>query len=97
MPQQSHVVGKSKSELDAALSFAHRANIERYTKILGTYLTGTERDFVQRRLAEEQAALEPMLLAEQPPQENNNGPNLRTISGVVYAKAKKSFWCAGSG
>jgi hypothetical protein len=33
-------------------------NIERYRKILKTYLTAEERGFVERRLAEEQAALQ---------------------------------------
>jgi hypothetical protein len=61
MPQQSHVISKSKSELHTALLFAHQANIERYTKILKTYLTEVERDFVQRRLTEEQAALDKYL------------------------------------
>lgn len=58
MPQQSNVIGNSKFELDTALSFAHRANVERYTKLLATYLTDVERDFVQRRLAEELAAFD---------------------------------------
>jgi hypothetical protein len=38
--------------------FAHRANIARYQKILATYLTPEEHRFVERRLAEEQAALQ---------------------------------------
>ncbi len=49
---------QSMSQPNAALSFAHRDNIERYRRILRTYLTEIERIFVQRRLAEEQAALE---------------------------------------
>jgi hypothetical protein len=36
---------------------AHRANIERYRKILQTQLTDLERDYVTRRLAEERRAL----------------------------------------
>jgi len=36
---------------------AHRANITRYQKILATYLTVEERRFVERRIGEEQAAL----------------------------------------
>jgi len=44
-------------ELQTKLQFAHRANITRYQKILATYLTAEERSFVERRLAEEQAAL----------------------------------------
>ena len=41
-----------------SLLFAHKANIERYRKILGTFLTAKEEGFVKRRLAEEQTALE---------------------------------------
>ena len=37
--------------------FAHKANIERYRKILETFLTAEEEGFVKRRLAEEQTAL----------------------------------------
>jgi hypothetical protein len=46
------------SDLETALSFAHRANIARYRRILGTYLTAEERRFVEQRVAEEQAALD---------------------------------------
>ena len=38
--------------------FGHLANITKYQKILATYLTAEERRFVERRLAEEQAALQ---------------------------------------
>ncbi len=37
--------------------FAHRANIERYEKLLQTHLTAHERVYVQRRLDEERHAL----------------------------------------
>lgn len=45
-------------ELKLALLSAHRANIERYRRLLETYLTSDERRFVERRLAEEQAAMQ---------------------------------------
>lgn len=45
-------------ELHTNLKFGHRANIDRYKKVLATYLTDEERHFVERRLAEEQASLE---------------------------------------
>jgi hypothetical protein len=35
----------------------HRQNIERYRRLLETSLTVLERDFVERRIAEEQSAL----------------------------------------
>ena len=37
---------------------AHRQNIERYRRLLETNLTVLERDFVERRIAEEEAALD---------------------------------------
>ena len=46
------------SELKATMHWVHRMNIERYRKILRTYLTAEERRFVECRLAEEQAALQ---------------------------------------
>jgi hypothetical protein len=46
------------SELHTNLKFGHRANIDRYKKVLATYLTDEERHFVERRLAEEQTSLE---------------------------------------
>ena len=45
------------SQAEASVLFAHRVNIERYEKILQTCLTEYQRAFVQRRLAEERAAL----------------------------------------
>ena len=46
------------SEKEHSMLFAHRANIERYERILQTALTAHERAFVKRRLAEERAALD---------------------------------------
>ena len=43
---------------ETAERFARRANIAKYQKILATYLTAEERRFVERRLAEEQVALQ---------------------------------------
>lgn len=37
--------------------FAHRANITRYERILVTHLRPEEREFIERQLSEEQAAL----------------------------------------
>jgi hypothetical protein len=46
--------------IDEKLSLmrAHRNNIARYRKLLKTSLTDLERQFVERRLAEEQSAIE---------------------------------------
>jgi hypothetical protein len=38
--------------------FVHRANIRKYESILKTYVTNHERRFIERRLAEEQTALQ---------------------------------------
>jgi len=40
------------------LVFAHRTNIEKYRRLLRTHLTDIEREFVERRLGEEEALLE---------------------------------------
>ena len=47
----------SMSQIEASLSFVHRANIARYNKLLGTDLTDSERLVIKRQLAEEEAAL----------------------------------------
>ena len=49
---------------ETAWQFARRANIERYRKILGTYLTAEERRFVERRLTEEQGTLQQLAGSE---------------------------------
>jgi hypothetical protein len=45
------------SNLQNSLIYAHRANIDRYRMLLKTYLTGNERQFIERRLGEEEKAL----------------------------------------
>ena len=52
------------SDLEANFRWVHRANIGRYRKILRTFLTAEERSFVERRLAEEEAALQRSSLGE---------------------------------
>ncbi len=61
-----------KLQGDSVLRFAHRANLARYRKILEGHLTPVERDFVERRLSEENEALR--RLAESPAPENANVP-----------------------
>ncbi|WP_407157132.1 hypothetical protein [Bradyrhizobium sp. STM 3557] len=51
--------------LESALCKAHQNNINRYKRLLDTYLTDIERNFVEGRLSEEQAALR-LLDQEQP-------------------------------
>jgi hypothetical protein len=46
------------SDLNKALRSAHRANIDRYRRLLQTHLSDNERQFVERRIAEEQQALQ---------------------------------------
>ncbi|OKO83714.1 hypothetical protein [Bradyrhizobium sp. AS23.2] len=43
---------------DFARIRAHRNNIHRYRRLLNTRLSDLERQFIERRLAEEQTALE---------------------------------------
>jgi hypothetical protein len=44
--------------METTEQFVCRANIEKYRKILATYLTAEERRFVEHRLAEEQSFLQ---------------------------------------
>jgi hypothetical protein len=43
---------------------AHKANVSRYRRLLDTYLTDFERQFVERRLHEEQNAIRTIIGAE---------------------------------
>ena len=45
-------------DADLARIRAHRNNIHRYRRLLGTRLSDLERQFIERRLAEEQRALD---------------------------------------
>jgi hypothetical protein len=45
----------------AVRKFAHQTNIDRYRKILNTFLSLHERSFVERRLAEEKVALQQLV------------------------------------
>lgn len=46
------------SDLQARKVNAHRANIDRYCKLLATPLTDLERNYIHKRIAEERRALE---------------------------------------
>jgi len=43
---------------DLARIRTHRNNIHRYRRLLGTKLSDVEREFIERRLSEEQSALQ---------------------------------------
>ncbi|MCC7348426.1 MAG: hypothetical protein IT538_13625 [Variibacter sp.] len=45
-------------EFEAAKRAAHRQNLARYHRLLGTQLTADERHFIERRITEEQTELE---------------------------------------
>jgi hypothetical protein len=49
-----------------ALMRRHRNNIARYRKLIRTELTDLEREFIKRRLAEEQSALEKIVASTFP-------------------------------
>jgi hypothetical protein len=57
--------------METAERSGHRANITKYQKILATYLTAEERRFVERRLAEEQAALQQLAWNIEPERQSN--------------------------
>jgi hypothetical protein len=45
------------ADLESTLRWAHQANLARYRRLLATHLTDNERQFVERRIAEEREAL----------------------------------------
>ena len=49
------------TDLDRILITAHRRNIHRYKRLLGTHLNDLERSFVLRRINEEKSALADLL------------------------------------
>lgn len=58
------------ADFDASIRSAHRANIDRYRRLLRSQLTDHERQFIARRLAEEEAALRGVI---------DNGPPLDLV------------------
>lgn len=48
---------RMSTDLESTLRWAHEANLERYRRLLETCLTDNERQFVERRIAEEREAL----------------------------------------
>jgi hypothetical protein len=55
----------------------HRSNIGRYLQLLETNLTDLERDFIAKRIAEEQAALQTLPTAIRPAVLNDLAAPLR--------------------
>ena len=45
------------SDASALWTWVHRANIERYRRMMNTPLSPAERRFIEQRIAEEEAAL----------------------------------------
>jgi hypothetical protein len=70
---------------DLARIRAHRNNIHRYRRLLKTRLSDLERQFIERRLSEEQTALETLTSRTFPvaftmPQRSSAQANLETAS-----------------
>ena len=65
--------------IDDQLTRAHRKNIQRYRHLLQTNLTEFERQFVERRLNEEQSKLEILLssLSSEAHRNRSRGPDSR--------------------
>ena len=65
---QPRFTAHAAAEIDEnlALMRAHRSNISRYRRLLKTDLTELERRFLERRLTEEQSALEKIVASTFP-------------------------------
>jgi hypothetical protein len=61
--------------------YAHRQNIARYRRLLDTNLTADERRFVERRVAEERAALRRLKTPQRmlQPSRSNNADSVTTV------------------
>ena len=58
LPMETQIMAETTMlDQQSASIFAHQTNIDRYRRILGAELTFGERRYVERCLAEEQAAL----------------------------------------
>jgi hypothetical protein len=51
------VLDRTMIDENLARRLAHRQNIDRYRRLLDTNLSALERDFIERRITEEEAAL----------------------------------------
>ena len=54
------------TDMHAAAINAHRANLERYCRLLATDLTDMERDFIHRRIAQTRLQLDRLKHIEDP-------------------------------
>jgi hypothetical protein len=69
------------NDLRTAKIRSHRRNIQRYSRLLATSISDLERQYLHKRIADEQAELErwemqssqPQHAAGTPPVENDNG------------------------
>jgi len=57
------VASRKAMMIDDQLARAHRNNIQRYRHLLQTSVTEVERQFVERRLSEEQSKLELLIVS----------------------------------
>jgi hypothetical protein len=64
-------------EENLALLRTHHKNVQRYRQLLETKLTDFEREYIGKRLVEEQSAIE-MLSATPPPEAISPGPQAAT-------------------
>lgn len=62
---------------------AHRNNVHRYRRLLSTRLSDIEREFLSRRLSEEQTAIDALSAATRPFSLNLDGQNSSSASKVA--------------
>ena len=67
------------TEVHAALTSAHRANLRRYCRLLATNLTELERDFIHRRIAETRRLLDQLEVERTATQHQPNADLTATV------------------
>jgi hypothetical protein len=77
------------TDIQAAKIQAHRKNIQRYRTLLGSALTYAERRYLERRIAQEQTAMDNLQLVqarERWPERGTRASRLIVIAGASLAK-----------
>jgi hypothetical protein len=84
------------NDLDAVRIAVHEKNISRYRWLLRTKLTDVERDYVERRLAEEQRALALLTQTQQPQMRQQQIRHQRERAGKRSRAAPSTLIAAAS-
>ena len=78
--------GDDMMDLRTAQMLAHRRNIQRYGRLLATDLTDLERQYLHKRIAEEQVALDRLAIEDDQPPRRPQADVSATFAAAVLRK-----------